>query len=370
MSVTLGSGFAPYFLNHIKTITGDSTPQYKLDPQGFINLLQSQTKPEILRLDSPGGHKKTVQIRYAQRWTKDFTDTTKSCDQINIPVRAETSVELSSTRQIAFHIPDETIAKYEEDASKVMNLGAPVTGVMNELMEQVIMGSNAILSGVNDDLATLAVAAIGKNRVTGVTTSTSLNFALNTTNLPLNDGATRVLSDYKINGGTGTPQVWGSGLMYQYMLQQASKANDQSGLDTSVIAGGMKFYHDLGAISTLGSNQFVVYQPNAIQMVEYLEYTGFKAGQKPGASTFGVIYLPMQVGSEVLPVAFDYQLKYNDCDTTFTDAYYGTSQTVGKGYALIISKQCGLFTIPSGAYRATDGLTGNRGSLRYTATNV
>jgi hypothetical protein len=369
MSVTLGSGFAPYLLNHIKTVSADATPQYKLDPQGFINLLQSQTKPQILRLDTNGGHKKTVQIRYKQRWTKDFTDTTKSCDVTNVGTRAETSVELASTRQFAIHIEDETIAQYEEDASKMINLGNPATGIMNELLEEITIAANAILEGVNEDLSTLAVSAIGKNRVTGSVNTQSVNFTLDTNSTPLTAGLTKILSDYKINGGSGVPQLWGSGLMYNFMLQQASKSPDQSGFDTRVLANGMAFYHDLGASSVLGSNQFVAYQPNSVQMVEYLEYTGFKAGAKPGASFFGTFALPMVSGSEVLPVLFDLQLKYNDCQTTLTDAYYGTTLTLEKGYNLIISKQSGLFTIPSGAYRATDALTGNRGSLRFTATN-
>jgi len=72
----------------------------------------------------------------------------------------------------------------------------------------------------------------------------------------------------------------------------------------------------------------------------------------------------------VLPILFDVQLRYNDCATVFTDAYYGTQTTLQKGYNLIISKTSGLFTIPKDAYRGTDRLVGNRGTLLYEIENV
>jgi hypothetical protein len=368
MSVTLGSGFAPYLLPHIKEVFGQNTPQYKLEPMGFINLLQSQSKPEILRLDQ-NGHKKTVQVKFKQRWTKDFTDTSKSCDNTNVGTRLEASIDLSSTRQFAIHIPDETIARYEAEASKTVKIGQPAGDVMNELLEEIMLAASAILQGVDDDLLTAAVSAVGKNIRTGATSSTSLNIPLDGTSNTLTSGLNQILADYKNNGGMGTPQIIGSGLFFNYMLQQASKSADGAGFDTSVQAAGVKFYHDLSAASTIGSNQVIVYEPNAVQMVEYLEYTGFKAGKKPGASEFGTMVLPMVSGGEILPVAFDWQMRYNDCDQTFTDAYYGTELTLSKGYNFIISKQCGLFTVPSNAYRATDTKNGVRGSLRYTITN-
>ena len=90
MAVTLGQGFRPYLLSALKDITGNPAyPGYKLDPHGFLNLLQSQTKPNVLKLNTAGGHKNTVQVKYKQRLTKDFTDTTKSCDNTVVIPTAE-----------------------------------------------------------------------------------------------------------------------------------------------------------------------------------------------------------------------------------------------------------------------------------------
>lgn len=370
MAVTLNLGYRPYLLTHLKYILQDNTPQYKVEPVGFLNLLSSQSKPKILRLDNSAGHQNVVQIHYKQRYTVDFTDTVASCDQLLEQARREMPIDLTSYRQIAIHIDDELIARYEDDASNMMRLGTPPTPVMNEFIDEIMNAASAILEGVNLDLMTTAVAGIGVNRRTGLNTATALNINADGNTLRLNDGLTQILSDYKINGGRGVPQVYGSGLFFNFMLQQASKTGyNGTGFDTSVQAAGLKFFHDLQAAAILGANEIVVCQPDSLQWVEYMQYTGFKAGQKPGASQFFTLPLPMQIGTEVIPVEFDVQLRYDDCPATYTDAYYGTSISVDKGYNLIISKKSGLFMIPADAYRATDPLTGNRGTLRYQITN-
>lgn len=370
MALTLGVGYRPYFLAHIRSILAENTPQHKIEPVGFLNLLSSQSKPKVLRLNNAAGHQNTVQIKYKQRYTVDFTDTVKSCDQTNVQAYREMEVNLDSTRQISIHVADETIANYEDDASKTLNLGTPPTEIMNELLDEIMNAASAILEGVNLDLMTIAAANVGVNRRTGLNTATVVNFDPDMTNLLLTDGLTQILSDYKVNAGTGTPQVFGSGLFFNFMLQQAAKSADQRGLDTAIQAAGIKFYHDLQAANILGANEILVVQPNALQWVEYLEYTGFKAGVKPDGSQFFTLPLPVQMGSEVMLIDFDVQMKYNSCAETITDAYYSTPLTVQKGWQIIISKRSGLFTIPADAYRATDPLAGNRGTLLYQITNA
>lgn len=370
MALTLGVGYRPYMLAHIRSILAENTPQHKIEPVGFLNLLSSQKKPQVLRLNNAAGHQNTVQIKYKQRYNVDQTDTVKSCEQVLVQPYREMEVNLDSTRQISIHVADETIANYEDDASKTLKLGTPPTSLMNELMDEIMNAASAILEGVNLDLMTIAVANLGVNRRTGNNAATVVNFDPDMTNLLLTDGLTQILSDYKVNAGTGVPQVWGSGLFFNFMVQQAAKANDQRGLDTAIQAAGLNFYHDLQAANILGANQIVVAQPNSLQWVEYMEYTGFKAGVKPDGSEFFVLPLPVQIGSEVKLIDFDIQIRYNSCAETVTDAYYGTPLTLEKGWQIIISKRSGLFQIPADAYRATDPLVGNRGTLRYTITNA
>ena len=74
----MANGFRPALLRHINLLAQEASPQTKLDPQGAINLLQSQNKPQVLRLNNSAGHKETLTVKYLQRATEDLTDTTRS----------------------------------------------------------------------------------------------------------------------------------------------------------------------------------------------------------------------------------------------------------------------------------------------------
>lgn len=371
MAVTLGEGYAPYLLAHLKNLAGQSTPMMKLEPAGFMNLLMSQNKPQILRLNNGAGHRKTVQYTFKQRFTRDFVDTSKSCDNTNQQLRLEGSVDLASTRQAAIHLPDELVARYEDEASKTVRLGQPATDFMNEHVQDLISFTSPFIEAVDRDLLTLAVANMGVNRSTGNANAKTININQDSSNNQLADGITEMLYDYRFNGGKGRPHIVGGGLMERFQIQQMAKGMNQAGIDTRPFASSFNWYFDNNVEDLAGANQVLVYEPDAVQLVEYLEYTGYKAGPKPGGSTFGVLPLPTQLqgSQEVMPMLVDFQLRYNDCPETVTDAYYGTSLTLEKGYNLIISKQTGLHTIPDNAYRATDFLNGNRGSYRYQITN-
>lgn len=379
MSITnlpLGQGFAPYMLSQMNQIVGDATtPQYKLDYHGFLELLSDQRSPGdpfALKLNNQAGHRKSVQVSFRQRFTEDFTGTNEGdvCDVTNILPRREATVELSSFRFIAMSLEDETIARYEDDASKTVALGLPPTQLMNELYEDVLASANALLDGVDTDLQTLAAANFGVNRVSGNNAAVSVNLNKAGTVNNLTDGITKILSDFQINSGRGTPIVWGSGLMNNFMNQLPARSANQSGYNPAIEAQGLKWYFDQKSQSVLGANQIGVMEANALQWVEYLEFTGFKKGQFPGNSIFGVLPLPMRISNgDLKKVWFDYQLRYSDCAKTITDQYYGTPITLQKGWTLILSKHSGLFTIPSDAYRGTDVLSGNRGTYRYTITN-
>lgn len=365
-----GLGFADSLTKHIWKITGENTPQFKLNWQGHLNLLKHNKNADVVRLNdqTDAGHRRTVIVKAKQRATVDMTDTVKSCDNVNVNAYFERGVDLSNTRQYAIHIDDETIARYPAEASANAAIGAPSTPLMNEFLTQIKEGADAILTGVNRDVATLMAAAIGVNQRTGNNAASAINLVLDSTNNPLSQGLTQVLADYQLNEGAGRPMMVGTGLIHNYMLQQRMKGLDQGGVNTPIQAADFDFFQDPRATVSLGANQAIVYEPEVVQLVEYMEYKGFKAGDF-GVSTFFTFMLPMQVSERVEMIEFDAQLKYYDCQTTLTDAYYGTSLVVEKGYSLIISKQFGLFTVDQ-AYRGTDRLNGNRGSLRYSFTNV
>lgn len=367
-----GIGLNPYLLRHIKEVVGTgNAPQLKVDNLGFLNMLQSQTK--TLNVNRPGGNGAIdfVQVKYKQRLVKGQTSTSDTCASANINPYLEATVPLNIYRQVSMYVEDALIQEYTSDANQTVMAGLPPTAIMGELLEQIYAGANAIMQGIDTDLQNQIV--IGTNPDTGSNASKTINITQNTANLPLTDGLTELLSNcQRAEFSTGKPQIVGSGLFLNFMNQQNAKGLAQNGLNTKIEAMGVDFYYDQYMSSTLGTNQVIAISPDAMQLVEFARFTGAYAGQK-GTSYFGSIMLPMQVTpNNIIPVQFDYQLRYLDCPESVAgvDDYYGNPISGYRGWQMIISKKCGLFQIPSNAYRASDYLANSNGVLRFTITNT
>ena len=366
----MANGLAPYLLNDLKTLVGQAYPGHKVDLKGFLAMLTSGAGANPIQTSTLAGHKKEVRFWYRNRNTKPQTDTSASCDNVLTPARKEYTVSVGNTRQIAWHLPDELVATYMEEASQRVSIpGGPIAGASAELFDIIMSGANGILEAVNDDL--LGLLTWGKNKVSGSNAAVTLNLSADTQVQKLTTGMAKLLSDYKKNNLSGMPNVVGAGLFYNYMLSQGWKGLDQGGYNSATAANMINYFADQDFSDTVGTDHIGVFEPGAVQLVEYLEYTGFKAGQKPGASEFGVIALPA-VASDgtLLPVKFDWQLKYIDCPTTLTDAYSGSTATYQKGWSFIMKKDFGLFQLPSDSYRQEDGNYSVNGALRYNVTNA
>jgi hypothetical protein len=357
-------------LQHIREIAKTATPQDKLEPTGMLASLLMAHSPGVVKNDSYDGHFKTVKVKHLQRFTKAQTATTASCDVTNTQPYLENTVSVASYRQIAVHIEDELIAAYDSYMSQ--GAGSGTTNTMTRaLYDAILSAANAILDGVNSDVITLATAALGYHRATGNASAVTVNFPLSTASNPLNGAANKLKSDFLYNNMKGAPIVIGGGLFGDWMLQQPAKGLDSSGLMTNVQAAGFNFFFDYQLGTSLSqANDILIYEKDAIQLVEYMKYQGFKAGVKPGASEFGIMPIPTNDGKGGLAmVKFDYQLMYNDCEQEFSYVDGVADQVLQKGWNLILSKNFGLWTVPTNAYRSGDVLAGNRGSLRYRITN-
>jgi hypothetical protein len=369
----MANGFSLGVLQQIKEITQNATPQYKLEPAGAMAMLKLAHTPGVIKNDSGFGHFKTVTVKKKQRFTEAETSTSASCDETNTQPYTEDVVSVANYRQIAFHIEDEVIAAYDEYASQLMATGsAPATPLMWEFMDTLMTAASAINDGVNRDLCTLLAAAIGNNRATGNNTAQTINIPLATTSNPLANGPTKIMADFMLNSMSGKPIVLGAGLLHNWMLQQPAKVGDQAGIDTRIQAAGFDMFVDyyFGTTALSAANNIVVYEKDSVQLVEYMKYRGFKAGAK-GTSIFGVVPIPCKMGAtgQVGQILYDFQLKYNDCEQEFAYVDGEETVTLQKGWNMILSKNFGLYTIPTTAYRSSDPLTGNRGSLRFNITN-
>lgn len=367
-----GIGLNPYLLKNIADIVGqDNAPQLKIDNLGFLNMLQSQAKTLNLNRPAGNGAIEFIQAKYLQRLVTGQTSTSDTCATANVNAYQEVAVPVNVFRQVALYLEDALVQEYTSDANRTQSLGLPPTAVMGEMIAQIMAGSNAILAALDGDLQNQV--SFGVNPTTGSSASKTINITLNTTNLPLTDGLTEILTEcQQAEFAMGKPQIYGSGLMLNFMNQQNAKGLAQNGLNTKIEAMGVDFYYDQYSQGILGANEIAVISPDSMQLVEFARYTGAYGGQK-GTSYFGTFVLPMQITpTHTMPVSFDYQLKYYDCpaDVANIDDYYGNPIAGYRGWQMIISKRCGLFQTPTNAYRASDYLAGSNGALRYTITNI
>ena len=367
----MANGFSLGVLQTIRDITKQAAPQDKLEPVGMLGSLKIAHSPGIIMNDSGAGHTKTVTVKHKKRFTPAQTSTVDSCETTNTQPYFENTVSVANYRQIAIHLEDVVVAQYDEYASAMQSGGTiPLTPMMWELYDHIKSAASALNQAVNEDVLTLALAAMGVNRTTGVNTATTLNIPLNTVNNPLGDSINQMLYDFQFNSFTGRPIVVGSGMLHKWMLQQNAKSADQAGLSSRIQAAGLDFWVDniLGTVEA-DADAIAVYEKDSIQLVEWLRNRGAFAGTK-GTSTFGVIGLPMDAGNGTTQtMMYDYQLKYNDCAEEFGYVDGVEAVTLQRGWNMIISKHFGLYTIPTNAYRVGDVLAGNRGSLLYTFTN-
>lgn len=130
----------------------------------------------------------------------------------------------------------------------------------------------------------------------------------------------------------------------------------------------VKIWNDAYSRSAWGANQFGVFAENSLGLIEVDRYVGSFAGLK-GGSAFFTMPIPIAVSGvadELGSINIDCQMKYVDCPTEVSDGAGGTKK-INRGWVLYISKSFGLFNMPTDMYKSSDRLSGNNGTLRYTA---
>lgn len=365
------TGFCPYLLEGMPIVAGTATPQYKIRPHGFLSMLLNTENPDAISISSVSGHQNEFRISYRKPGTRALTTTSPSCESVLTPSKVENIPVAGTTRGVAIHLDNNLVSQYCSDASQVISAkGAkPATSVMREMVDIIMSYSNGLLDAMNRDL--LGLVTWGKNVVSGDNSAVTVNLPKDLTVQPIDGGMTKLMTDYDINGLTGRPAVVGTNLSLGYFRQQQWKGGvDQGGFDSRIVTSMMDYYHDRAFASVVGTQDFGVFEPGSIHLVQHLKYRGFQ-GQKLANSEFGIIPLPwIDPTDQMLKMVwFDYQLREVDCEQTFTDSYTSQSFTAKPGRTLILSKTFGLFQLPSDSYRPEDSYFGVNGALRYTASN-
>lgn len=373
----MGKGLAQALLLTSMQVFNGAAGIQKIDTPGYLQFLLENNKPNIISngIDDGSGYIRDVKIRYRNRGVVGKSVTEDNCTIQVRPAYLEYTVPATQFRALGLAFEDNQIAQFEKDALAGVQLGTPAGSVMKDIYEAIVEQSNGIFGDINNDLLAVQDANWGKNKVTGLNTPRTVNFALNATNNNLASGMTMVMSDAMENSIRMSGMVAvGSGLVNNYFLQQSAKTADQAGLDTSKLALP-KFYFDQYASAAWGVNEFGLFEKNAVQFLNVCRFRGAKAGEK-GGDWFMTLRLPVtdSLGQASLSgYEFDVQLTYRTCPGELqigVPAEDNPPVQLGRGWNVIIMSSYGVVHMPADSYAAADPLFGVNGTLNYLATNA
>lgn len=358
-------GYCESLLLHLKQITGDNYPGTKITPPGFLQMLsEDPAKPNPIDAAFQNGHRKSVRIKYKVRSVEGQVQTSQSCDPSLTNIYAETTADVDRHVHLGIYFPEDEIRKYCEEASNTTSIGQPATQMMNEHVDGIMHNMNGIMAKMNSTLLTLQASNFGANINNGfVSTAKTLNLGKDLTVHALDEGMNELFADIEDHEIMGTPRVVGNGLFRNFWRGLRFRSTDQNGVNPTGVQNDLRFFNDRKVVSAWGANHIGVFAPNSVHIIDYVQNTGSFAGDKGNGTKFFYFTDPL------LGLKWDAMWKYYDCPTTVTNAYTGQSQTIARGWVLVISKDYGYFVTPTGANDGADVLHGTNGTLRYDITN-
>lgn len=349
-----------------------ASPMNKLTPVGFLDFLLNQTRPRVISavIDDRSGYIRDLKVRFKKRMGLGKTVTVDDCSIQGLPGYFEATIPSTLFRKYAVFFEWKTIEKFTEDALKMTNLPAstPPTAVMQEVIDTFRMALNGILGDINGDLLALQAANFGKNVASGASTARTVNFPLSITTRNLNEGLTMLLADAMANEvkpDLGNSAIVGSGLINNFLLLQ--------GYDPKNVPNLPRFFYDPYAATAWGTNQFGLFDKDAVQFINVCRFRGAAKSGRFGNSNFGTMKWPVMdsLGNTgVSDLEFDFQAREIDCPTD--DMVIGTADPAAYGRGVVFDLMCSytMVNLPSTSYETTDRLYLTNGTYRYVATNA
>lgn len=368
------NGFARDLLLTAQQVFKGSAPDTKITAPEFLRLCLDASQAQIISANKTpvSGHVKDIKLKFRPRSTPGNSSASFSCDADTARTYSEATIAQSLFRQIAVHFSFDTIAKFEEEASQLRsmpNVPARLGGIMNEVYNTLSSEMNGLLGSIDIDLLTKMGTSWGVNASTGLNTATTVNFNDDGTVNSFAEGMTKLLYDVSYNEmNTANVGIVGNGHIASYYLQKGALGANQSGLNAGAL-GYPSFYNDFYSVSAWGANKFGIIDKQSLQFLDLNSNQGFKVFDY-GTSVYFMMPFPITTSNgNVVTMNFDVQVKFIDCPTEIDDRY-GNPQTLQPGMIVFVRKPFDIFLPPSTSYAADDRLSGNNGTLLYTATNT
>lgn len=375
-------GFVPYLLTHLKKLAQENYQGLKITPSGFTQmLLENSPKLQVtdingvavpgqgpgIKLSTPGGHIRSLKVKYLPRILASQVQTTDTCDNDVMFTYSESDVTATLTRKLSFFVDWSRVELYESDASNAASMGNPAYATIMEVVEQLMHTVNGLITSVNTGLVGAVTwgANVGNS---GLATAQSININQDSQVFDLNNGLIKIMRDMRRSEVIGEPILVGNGLIDAFMISRQGFGLAQSGINlTQLPAAGFKYYYDEQTATTWGANQVGAFARNNIGIVDIDRYIAWKTGRF-GTSHFATIALPVVTPAGTTTMTFNLQVIEQDCpQDSFPDGY--TTSTVDRGYQIILSKRFGLWQMPGTTVQGTDRLAGVNGAFRFTLTN-
>jgi hypothetical protein len=367
-------GFVSPLKYHLSTLATVNYPGMKISPLNFVKALL-ENKPPIniasingsspLSLNAQSGQIREAKVKYLQRRTDDDVSDTDECGTTFIHKYLEQSIEAPRFAQAGFFIDLPTLKRYEDAAMQLVQTGNPNVPVLQEVWTQIMHTVNAVLSKI--DAALISDVTFGVNVTTGNNSPKTLNINKLGNMYDLTNGLLELANDYQENEFSGTAIIVGNGLFNRFANARAATGVNAGGINVASVFD-YKWYFDIKTTSGWGANQIGVFAPGTIGLVDFDNYMTFPR-DRFGTSQFTILPLPLETSTgEVVTMNFNVQIKEVDCPSTQLDTPYGTT-AAGRGMEVYISKNFGLWQLPTDAYAAGDRLAGVNGALNYDVTN-
>jgi hypothetical protein len=364
----MANGFCPSLLYHINEIAGENAPGRKMHVAGFLAMLLCCQNSSVSPINDAfqNGHQRGLNIKYRRRPVLTDVQTEDNCDINTQPGYLEWSIPQLLHRQVSFHIADDLIRQYCEDASRMRTTGQPPTPVMNEVFDLIVEHANILMRSINVALVTAQATEFGANTTTGSSTGKFININRNGDQFILDDGIVEMMQDISENEICGDPCLVGGGLFAAYDKARALACCNAAGMNLGA-AGIPSFFFDKDTQTIWGQDSVGLFAPGSVKFISRNKFVGSFAGQR-GQSFFTTLPLPVSefgcADDCLRDLVLDMQIKYFDCPTEIEGG-----ETIDRGFQVILGKDFHLWTQPDNAFQATDPLANTNGTLKYFISN-
>lgn len=364
----MANGFCPDLLFHINEIAGENAPGRKMHIAGFLAMLLCCQNSSVSPLNDAfnGGHQRGLNIKYRRRPVRSDVQTEDNCDINTQPGYLEWSIPQLLHRQISFHIADDLIRQYCEDASRMRSTGQPATQVMQEVYDLIVEHANTLMSSINEALVTAQATEFGVNVSTGSSTGSFININRDGDQFILDDGVVQMMQDIAENQICGEPCLVGGGLYSAWDKARVLACCNAAGMNIGA-AGVPDFFFDKDTQTIWGQNSVGLFAPGSVKFISRNKFGGNWSGLK-GTSYFTTLPLPVnEFGCPddcLRDLVLDMQIRYFDCPTEIEGG-----EIIERGYQVILAKDFHLWTQPDNAFQAGDPLEGTNGTIKYFISN-